>query len=154
MFLAGLYEMLAEILIKGVCHGGMLHFSRLKGFMKGDDSMAGEINKLVQYNEIAWGDFFFEGTYRSCGEDVGATRLAKSINICPVVDLSWRNGVFAAMPGQQCNISALDSSQLQGTAGTTVSSLKHLVCCIFKQIRIIQTTAANYSNSGHVTVEM
>ena len=63
-----------------------------------------KIDELIRDHEISAADLFTEASAGCCSDDKVAAKLFHRMDISPVVDLGWRNGMLTAMSRQDINL--------------------------------------------------
>ena len=68
------------------------------------------VNEVVEENNISWRVFFLERATGRCGDNVGATLLLQSPDVCAVVDAGWVDAMLPPVSKKNSTIHSIISS--------------------------------------------
>lgn len=89
--------------------------------------MFGEIDKLIDNDEISPTDFLPKTAAGRCGQDMGHADFLQRVNIGPVIHLGRTELMFLAVPGHNHHIHTADLAHAQRAGGFSVRCI-HIRC--------------------------
>ncbi len=66
-------------------------------------SKSSEVDEIVRYSKISYLETPIYGANSVRGDDSLSPELVKSVDVCMIIHLVWRNGMMQAMTGQKRN---------------------------------------------------